>query len=313
MLDGADLNQKRNYGYSTELNAPFLLDIDRIEFVQGPGSTVHGSGAINGFMNIIPKNGANYPGLDVRLEGGYPDEEGKIEIGYGKKYSETTNLYIYGGYVQSAGFEPKDYPWNDRGMPHQYQTPTYLSNLTLAKWSGANPRFQEFNPTYKVGAYYNHGNLSINYFFENIWESADFFACCWFSNVAPGIGDLWTNDLGWFHGEMAIQPKYTVPISATDNLVLSVNAKMDDDGFFNWGKEPLSSMAKTMLLGEGWPGATYGYHKNNVSMSGETLIKAEAVYKTTRFDKNSLAVGINSARETLISTLMISLTQTLML
>ncbi len=57
MLDGQNLNQRTHDGYMVGHISSLLGDIKSIEFMNGPGIIVHGSGAINGFINMLPKNG----------------------------------------------------------------------------------------------------------------------------------------------------------------------------------------------------------------------------------------------------------------
>ena len=275
MLDGADLNQRRSYGYSTELNAPFLADIDRIEFVQGPGSTVHGSGAINGFVNIIPKNGADYKGFDVRVEGGVPDNMGKAEIGYGKEFRKGHDLYLYGGYVQSEGFTPPTYTWNSYEQPEPWMG--FIGNVTNVKKAGVDPKLQEFQPSFKFAAYYRWDKLSINYHFINLDDCTNHFAN-WFDGGSLMFAPSY--DMGWHHGEMALQPKYAFSLSDTEEVVLSANLKMDDAGFYMKGRNP---------NGEG---------SGNIAVSGETLARGQAVYKKENADlgflrSHSMAAGVN--------------------
>jgi len=69
---------------------------------------MHGSGAMDGFVNVIQKNGTDYSGSSVNFEYGNPNNLTKAEYNYGKAYSEEKDLYVYGGYVQAPGSSYKD-------------------------------------------------------------------------------------------------------------------------------------------------------------------------------------------------------------
>jgi len=59
------------------------LNLDRVEILRGSGSSIHGSNAIGGVINLLPKTGSGTPHFEVGLEGG--------------------NLGLFRGRVQSAG------------------------------------------------------------------------------------------------------------------------------------------------------------------------------------------------------------------
>jgi iron complex outermembrane receptor protein len=51
----------------------FPLDIDlidRVEVIRGPGSSIYGSNAFLGTVNIITKRGKDYRGLDFQMRQG---------------------------------------------------------------------------------------------------------------------------------------------------------------------------------------------------------------------------------------------------
>ncbi len=108
MVDGQGLNQKSHFGYSTGLESPFLGDIAKIEVINGPGALLHGSGAINGFINMIPKNGKDYEGVNGQISYGLLEKLQKYEAGVGIDWKNERNLYLYGGVATAEGFHPKN-------------------------------------------------------------------------------------------------------------------------------------------------------------------------------------------------------------
>ena len=134
MFDGEQMNQRMHFGYMRQINSPFLGDVDRIEVIQGPGAIVHGSGAINGFINLIHKNGNDSPGLTANLEYGIQDEFKKGEIGYGKTFGEDANIYLYAaacgapgfGVVRSDGLGRKQNAWAYRDQ--NFKVSSYLKS-----------------------------------------------------------------------------------------------------------------------------------------------------------------------------------------
>lgn len=88
LLDGQGINAGVGVGVNSGLKLPLLGDIDRLEIINGPCSIVHGSGAINGFVNIIPKTGSDYPGYFINTDYGFIEKLIKTEIGYGYSYGQ---------------------------------------------------------------------------------------------------------------------------------------------------------------------------------------------------------------------------------
>ncbi|QTA78100.1 TonB-dependent receptor-like superfamily protein [Desulfonema limicola] len=105
LLDGQGINAGVGVGVNSGLKLPLLGDIDRLEIINGPCSIVHGSGAINGFVNIIPKTGSDYPGYFINTDYGFIEKLIKTEIGYGYSYGQRKDFFIYAGGARAQGFE----------------------------------------------------------------------------------------------------------------------------------------------------------------------------------------------------------------
>ncbi|MBF0303683.1 MAG: TonB-dependent receptor plug domain-containing protein, partial [Desulfamplus sp.] len=103
MLNGTNMNVSSGTGINTNLNLPLLGDVERIEVLKGPCSIIHGSGSINGFINVIPKNGKDNRGGFINTEVGLKDGLVKAESGYGSFSPEYGDIFIYAGGVKSDG------------------------------------------------------------------------------------------------------------------------------------------------------------------------------------------------------------------
>lgn len=108
MLDGESMNISNGTGINTNLDLPLLGYVDRIEVLKGPCSIIHGSGSINGFVNVVQKTGKEYPGAFVNAEVGFPQGLVKTETGYGLFSRELGDLFLYAGMVESDGIKEGD-------------------------------------------------------------------------------------------------------------------------------------------------------------------------------------------------------------
>jgi outer membrane receptor protein involved in Fe transport len=184
MLDEQQINQRAHFGYTSGLLSPLLGDIKQVEVILGPGAILHGSGALNGFINLVPKNGKDNPGAFINSEYGFDDKAWKLEAGYGASYGENKNVFLYGGMYDAEGFEPDEL-------------------------FGSTKRFDIHSNgfgagNYRVSAYWNHDNFNLNVFsyennpYKNSSVEAD-----------------------WFHQQtLGIRPKYIFKINNTDSLEL---------------------------------------------------------------------------------------------
>ncbi len=70
MIDGVELNDPMSPSRSYDLAHLSLDNIDRIEIVHGPQSTLYGSDALGGIIHIITKKGEGKPSVFFSAEGG---------------------------------------------------------------------------------------------------------------------------------------------------------------------------------------------------------------------------------------------------
>ncbi len=110
MYDGQNLNLRSNVGYGVGLNSMLLGDVKGLEVSLGPNAIVHGSGAISGYINMLPKNGFDNQGFYVNVNKEFErnaENQGtgisKAEIGYGFG-TKRRNAYFYAGWYHSKGW-----------------------------------------------------------------------------------------------------------------------------------------------------------------------------------------------------------------
>jgi vitamin B12 transporter len=156
LLDGIPINQ----GLSGAMNFADLTvdDIDRVEVVRGPQSTLYGPRALAGAIQLFTKQGTGAPGVTISDEGGSYgtfreaiDSNGKIDIfdySIGASRIDTDNARSNNQYRNTAvtadlGLSPIEslrigtlilYSLSDAGNPNSIFTPRPLDNLLTERW-----------------------------------------------------------------------------------------------------------------------------------------------------------------------------------
>jgi iron complex outermembrane receptor protein len=152
LIDGRTVYNPLFGGVFWDTQDVVLQDIDRIEVIRGPGSTIWGANAVNGVINIITKTAADTQGLQV-IAGGGNQNKTISSIRYGGKIGENTDYRLYvKEQDQAAGFNPQQGSANDAwnqvrgGFRIDSQTPSKTDAFTLQGdiYTGA---FGEQTPT----------------------------------------------------------------------------------------------------------------------------------------------------------------------
>ncbi|HKZ57126.1 MAG TPA: TonB-dependent receptor [Thermodesulfovibrionales bacterium] len=120
LIDGHRIND--NVYDSTLIETGFILDvdlIDRIEVIRGPGSSLYGSNAFLGVLNIITKKGQHLSGVEVSGEAGSFDAyKGRLSLG--NRFDNGLEIILSGSIFDSQGqdlfFKEFDDPANNHGI-----------------------------------------------------------------------------------------------------------------------------------------------------------------------------------------------------
>jgi vitamin B12 transporter len=156
LIDGVPINQ----GLQGAFNFADLTtdDIDRIEVVRGPQSTLYGPRALAGVIQIFTKQGEGSPGIQSSAEGGSYDtfreslqSDGKIgqfDYSVGASRIDTDNARPNNQYRNSAaianvGWSPNQqlrisglftYSLSDIGLPNTIFDPRPIDNFLTERW-----------------------------------------------------------------------------------------------------------------------------------------------------------------------------------
>ncbi len=103
LVDGHRLNDAVFEQAPIGSDFPVDLDlIDRIEVIRGPGSSLYGTNAFMGVINVITRNGNTIKGGETSASGG-SYESGTGRITGGGKFSNGVDLLMSGSYRDRAG------------------------------------------------------------------------------------------------------------------------------------------------------------------------------------------------------------------
>ncbi|MBF0199937.1 MAG: TonB-dependent receptor [Desulfamplus sp.] len=152
MLDGSGINASNGAGINTNLDLPLLGYIDSIEVLKGPCSMIHGSGSINGFVNVIPRSGRSSPGSFINTELGFPHDLVKWETGHGITSESYGDIFVYAGMLFSGGVQE--------------------GSLSLHAFNWPNTRFSVNwqKSDFKVNAFFQHENIDSKLHFMDSFQ-----------------------------------------------------------------------------------------------------------------------------------------------
>jgi outer membrane receptor protein involved in Fe transport len=256
MLDGHNLNQRFDYGYNLALALPLLGDLRAVEVVQGPGSILHGSGSITGFVNMLPKTGRSNPGLELSTELGPFDDANTVEAGYGVSYgpSFANELYVYGGLARAGGFEPNTHAWNQgRGSDESTNTQGRLQ------------------PSSKATVNWQHGGLRVKAQYLDMWSS-------------QGVGVSGEQPTGWHEGYLAVRPEYVLPLAPKHDLEIIAGVVLHESGFSD--RDERSLVPNQLVTVE--PGET---QRSLPHTQRESHYLGRVVYKLQALKGHKIAAG----------------------
>jgi iron complex outermembrane receptor protein len=129
LVDGYRVNE--TIYDAAAIGTEFFLDvdlIDRVEIVRGPGSSVYGSNALFGVVNVITKSGRDYDGLEASGEyAGFDTNRERVTLG--KKHANGAEWMLSGTHYDRQGgdlFYPEfDSPATNNGVAQRLDGDRY--------------------------------------------------------------------------------------------------------------------------------------------------------------------------------------------
>ena len=168
LVDGQRLNDAVYDSAAIENSFPVDVDlIDRVEVVRGPSSSLYGSSAFFGVINVITKRGRDYAGAQVALTGASHDTR-KGRLTYGSRFESGVEILLSGTYAESDGNSRLYYPEfddpltnngvaTDRDGERYYNLLAKISYEEFTFTAGKSSR-KKFIPTGSYGTVFNDPN-----------------------------------------------------------------------------------------------------------------------------------------------------------
>ena len=158
MYDRQNINTSAGLGVNMNLDLPLMGDIEQLEVIKGPCALVHGSGAMNGFVNIVPKNGTDHPGGFWRMQYGLKEQLFTTETGYGFSYGHNKDMFLYLGAADSDGFSSMENYGFEK--PHHTKISQFFN-----KRRQYHCRF--FDKSYRLSMNWNHHDFHFTSLLQN--------------------------------------------------------------------------------------------------------------------------------------------------
>jgi len=127
LVNGRLLNQHAFKGAEMERDTPLLGDINQIDVIRGPSSSLYGAGALMGVINLQTYNSRTFRGSDVTVRGGGIEKYRMLEIKHTQPISSSddSGVFVYYGIVDYSGANPDDAPMRVMQMA------MYMKRMTI--------------------------------------------------------------------------------------------------------------------------------------------------------------------------------------
>jgi outer membrane receptor for ferrienterochelin and colicins len=167
LVDGHRLNDAIFDQAPIGTDSPIDVDlIERVEVVRGPGSSLYGTNAFFGTINVITKRGRDIKGTEASWENSsYTSNKGRLT--YGNKLSNGLEFIMSGSYYYSVGQENLFYPEfntpaTNNGIAHRMDQDTFHNFFAKASYGdftfqGGYVGRKKRIPTASFGTIFNNG------------------------------------------------------------------------------------------------------------------------------------------------------------
>jgi outer membrane receptor for ferrienterochelin and colicins len=178
LVDGHRFNDSMFDAFDTSEGFPVDIDIiERVEIVRGPSSSLYGTSAVFGVINVITKRGRDQHGANIKYSYGSNDTH-KTSVSVGNRFKNGLEAFVTGTWYDSQGYDKLFYK--------EFDSPATNNGLSIGNdgerdrklmlkaaygdfsFQGLHVNRNKDVPTAQLGALFNNPNL-------NAHDQATFF------------------------------------------------------------------------------------------------------------------------------------------
>lgn len=119
LIDGENMNLQVENGVIFEIQNKDLSDIEKIEITNGPGSVIHGPGAIGGVVSITTKNAKTADKASIGFNHDFTYNYSTLNGNYSVNKKDFS-AYLFGSVTKSEGIENPEFYYIDRAHGYGY-------------------------------------------------------------------------------------------------------------------------------------------------------------------------------------------------
>ncbi len=159
LVNGRITNQRTIYGAISERFVPLLGDIESIEVVRGPGSSVYGPGAINGVISIRTLTRRSSDGVTATFRQGLVEGYTLGEVRFARTLGSRSSFFGYYGIADYRGADATDAPLVfSKTKSLDSGTALFTAGVPIASGIGRDNKALEGKPLHKAHLEYRYGN-----------------------------------------------------------------------------------------------------------------------------------------------------------
>jgi outer membrane receptor for ferrienterochelin and colicins len=142
LIDGQRLNDAIYDMAPIGTDSPLPMSlIDRIEIIRGPGSSLYGSNALFGVINVVTKTGGARRGVQAEVQAGSLGTHGAT-VSYGRLFGEGAEMLVAASGFRSAGQNRIHFPEFDSAAGpgiavslDDEEVPTFMASVSAGRFS----------------------------------------------------------------------------------------------------------------------------------------------------------------------------------
>jgi outer membrane receptor for ferrienterochelin and colicins len=170
LIDGHRYNDSMFDAFDTSEGFPVDIDIiERVEVVRGPSSSLYGTSAVFGVINVITKRGRDQHGANIKYSYGSNDTH-KTSVSVGNRFKNGLEAFVTGTFYDSQGYNKLFYK--------EFDSPSTNNGLSIGNdgerdrklmlkaaygdfsFQGLHLNRNKDVPTAQLGALFNNSNLN---------------------------------------------------------------------------------------------------------------------------------------------------------